>query len=68
MELKSYQQQVINDLDIFLEYLQKYPTSALAFKNYWENKEGAYELKLDDTYSSMTPSPRATFSNHTKSN
>ena len=41
MELKSYQQQVINDLDIFLEYLQKYPTSALAFKNYWENKKGA---------------------------
>ncbi len=55
MELKSYQQQVINDLDIFLEYLQKYPTPALAFKNYWENKVGAYELKLDGTYSGMTP-------------
>ncbi|OYX26267.1 MAG: restriction endonuclease [Flavobacteriales bacterium 32-35-8] len=55
MELKSYQQQVINDLDIFLEYLQKYPTPALAFKNYWENKVGAYELKLDGTSSGMTP-------------
>lgn len=55
MELKSYQQQVINDLDIFLEYLQKYPTPALAFKNYWEDKVGAYELKLDGTYSGMTP-------------
>ena len=55
MELKSYQQQVINDLDLFLEYLQKHPTPALAFKNYWENKVGAYELKLDGTYSGMTP-------------
>lgn len=55
MELKSYQQQVINDLDIFLEYLQKYPTPALAFKNYWENKVGAYELKLDGSYSGMSP-------------
>lgn len=55
MELKSYQQQVINDLDLFLEYLQKHPTPALAFKNYWEDKVGAYELKLDGTYSGMTP-------------
>ena len=55
MELKSYQQQVINDLDIFLEYLQKYPTPTLAFKQYWEDKVGAYELKLDGTYSGMTP-------------
>lgn len=55
MELKSYQQQVINDLDLFLEYLQKHPTPALAFKNYWEDKVGAYELKLDGTYSGMSP-------------
>ncbi len=55
MELKSYQQQVINDLDLFLDYLQKHPTPALAFKSYWENKVGAYELKLDGTYSGMTP-------------
>ncbi|MBB1193379.1 restriction endonuclease [Flavobacterium sp. SOK18b] len=55
MELKSYQQQVINDLDLFLDYLQKHPTPALAFKNYWEDKVGAYELKLDGTYSGMSP-------------
>lgn len=55
MELKSYQQQVITDLDVFLEYLQKHPTPALAFKNYWEDKVGAYELKLDGTYSGMSP-------------
>ena len=55
MELKSYQQQVITDLDLFLEYLQKFDTPALAFKHYWEDKVGAYELKLDGTYSGMTP-------------
>ena len=55
MELKSYQQQVINDLDLFLEYLQKNNTPALAFKQYWEDKVGAYELKLDGTYSGMSP-------------
>jgi type III restriction enzyme len=54
MELKSYQQQVITDLDLFLEYLQKYDTPTLAFKQYWEDKVGAYELKLDGTYSGMT--------------
>ena len=55
MELKSYQQQVINDLDLFLEYLQKNNTPALAFKQYWEDKVGAYELKLHGTYSGMSP-------------
>jgi type III restriction enzyme len=55
MELKSYQQQVITDLDLFLEYLQKYPKPAMAFKQYWEDKVGAYELKLDGTYSGMVP-------------
>jgi type III restriction enzyme len=55
MELKSYQQQVINDLDKFLEFLEKYPTPSIAFKQYWESKVGAYELKLDGTYSGMVP-------------
>lgn len=55
MELKSYQQQVITDLELFLEYLQKYPKPATAFKYYWENKVGPYELKLDGTYSGMVP-------------
>ena len=55
MELKSYQQQVITDLDLFLEYLQKCPKPAMAFKQYWEDKVGAYELKLDGTYSGMVP-------------
>jgi len=55
MELKSYQQQVITDLELFLEYLQKYPKPATAFKHYWEDKVGPYELKLDGNYSGMVP-------------
>ncbi|MEM0576462.1 DEAD/DEAH box helicase [Flavobacterium polysaccharolyticum] len=55
MELKSYQQQVITDLELFLEYLQKYANPAKAFKHYWEDKVGPYELKLDGTYSGMVP-------------
>lgn len=55
MELKSYQQQVITDLELFLEYLQKDPSPASAFKQYWEDKVGPYELKLDGTYSGMSP-------------
>lgn len=55
MELKSYQQQVITDLEVFLEYLQKYTIPAVAFKHYWEDRVGSYELKLDGTYSGMVP-------------
>lgn len=55
MELKSYQQQVITDLELFLEYLQKYTKPATAFKHYWEDKIGPYELKLDGSYSGMVP-------------
>ena len=55
MELKSYQQQVITDLELFLEYLQKYTKPNMAFKYYWEDKVGPYELKLDGTYSGMMP-------------
>lgn len=55
MELKSYQQQVITDLELFLEYLQRHNNPATAFKQYWEDKIGPYELKLDGTYSGMVP-------------
>jgi hypothetical protein len=34
MELKSYQQDVINDLDNFLDYLNKYINPAKAFNTY----------------------------------
>lgn len=55
MELKPYQQQVINDLDKFLEYLNKSQDSAKAFKQFWEERVGAYQMNLDGTYSGMTP-------------
>lgn len=35
MELKPYQQQVINDLSSFLEYLQETKDVKLAFNDYW---------------------------------
>jgi type III restriction enzyme len=35
MELKPYQQQVINDLSLFLEYIQETKDVAAAFYNFW---------------------------------
>lgn len=35
MELKPYQQSVINDLSLFLEYLQKHKNTKEAFHNFW---------------------------------
>lgn len=42
MELKSYQQDVINDLDKFLDYLNKYVNPAKAFNTYWKDRIGEY--------------------------
>lgn len=55
MELKPYQQQVINDLEKFLEYKNKFQDTAKAFKQFWEDRVGKYQLKLDGSYSGMTP-------------
>lgn len=38
MELKDYQQTVINDLEIFLEYLDKYEFVGKAFQMFWQDK------------------------------
>ena len=35
MELKPYQQSVINDLAVFLEHVQKIKDLSLAFNDYW---------------------------------
>ncbi|MBL7930914.1 MAG: DEAD/DEAH box helicase family protein, partial [Bacteroidia bacterium] len=35
MELKSYQQQVINDLSLYLQAIQKERNPAIAFHNFW---------------------------------
>ena len=40
MELKAYQQGVIKDLEEFLTYVQKEPTPAKAFNQFWEDKLG----------------------------
>jgi len=55
MELKPYQQQVINSLDQFLEYKNKYQDSALAFNKYWENRVGKYQAQLDGSHTGMRP-------------
>lgn len=38
MELKDYQQTVINDLESFLEYLDKYEFVGKAFQMFWQDK------------------------------
>lgn len=55
MELKPYQQQVITDLEKFVEYKNKFQDSAKAFNQYWEDRVGPYQLNIDGTYSGMTP-------------
>ncbi len=55
MELKPYQQQVINDLDKFIDYLSTYQDSAKAFNQYWEDRIGKYQVNLDGSHSGMKP-------------
>lgn len=43
MELKSYQQKVIEDLETYLEYLQKYQKIDVAYNRYCEDKWGPYD-------------------------
>ena len=38
MELKKYQQNVLDDLDLYIEELEKQPTIKAAFRSYWANK------------------------------
>lgn len=42
MELKNYQRKVIQDLEQFLEYVQEYKKTNIAFNKYWEDKIGPY--------------------------
>ena len=44
MELKSYQQKVIQDLESYLDYLQEHKHLEKAFNNYWEDKIGPYNV------------------------
>lgn len=47
MELKSYQQDVINDLETFLDYLNKYFNSSKAFNTFWKDRIGEYNPLTD---------------------
>lgn len=49
MELKSYQQEVINDLNTYLEELNKTKNISKAFDNLWSNK-GVSVYSIDDDY------------------
>ena len=42
MELKSYQQTVLTNLEEYLTYVQSYKDLAKAFNQYWEDKIGPY--------------------------
>lgn len=56
MELKPYQQQVIQDLEHFLTYAQREQTPEAAFNNYWEDKLGMpYTPKPDGSFTGMKP-------------
>ena len=48
MELKSYQQKVIENLEEYLEYVQEEKNLATAFNKYWSDKIGPYN-PLDNT-------------------
>lgn len=49
MELKKYQQTVLDDLDLYIEELEKQPTIKTAFRSYWANK-GVSVDTLDSDY------------------
>ena len=56
MELKPYQHRVIKDLEHFLSYVQKEPTPAKAFNQFWEDKLGMpYTPQIDGSFSGMKP-------------
>lgn len=55
MELKPYQQQVINDLNRFLEYSNQFRNPAKAFNQFWEDRVGKYQAMLDGSISGMRP-------------
>lgn len=44
MELKSYQRKVIENLEDYLGYIQKYKNIATAFNRYWSDKIGHYNV------------------------
>lgn len=59
MELKPYQQKVINDLEEFISYIEKYSRLDQAYKEYWNSKgvfvkDGIHPYGLQ-SYKSVVP-------------
>jgi type III restriction enzyme len=48
MELKSYQKQVIDNLNGYFSYLHNHRQAGAAFNHYWEEKAGAYNALTGD--------------------
>lgn len=48
MELKPYQQNVVDDLELYLEYVQEDHDYAMAFNRFWEDRIGAYNPVTGD--------------------
>ena len=44
MELKTYQKQVIDDLQQYFEYLQQHKRADKAFNTFWQDKVGVYNV------------------------
>jgi len=42
MELKTYQKQVIDDLQLYFDYLQNHKKASDAFNTFWQDKVGFY--------------------------
>lgn len=56
MELKPYQNKVIQDLEHFLTYVEKEESVANAFNQYWEDKLGMpYTPQIDGSFEGMKP-------------
>lgn len=49
MELKKYQQSVLDDLDLYIDELDKQPTIKAAFRSYWKSK-GIYVDSIESDY------------------
>jgi len=48
MELKSYQHKVIKDLELYLEYVQRFKKTDAAFNKFWEDRIGPYNPLNDE--------------------
>jgi type III restriction enzyme len=48
MELKNYQHKVIKDLELYLEYVQRFKKIDTAFNKFWEDRIGPYNSLSGD--------------------